>query len=151
MRKLIKSIIFMPFAVLTGCSSVQSNVSQTSLTNANFVYDKNQYYYCSSESCITPTTLEPYTVEDFKPLEPDYVPPIVIVNNDHKIHHKKRKIRKRLKKNPKQTKTITKCFIVNKNESGAVVISGNKLLPVQSGDEKTMQFLESSTISKLSK
>jgi hypothetical protein len=40
---------------------------------------------------------------------------------------------------------------VNKNESGMVAISGNKLVPVSSRDAQEIQFLESAVKTKAEK
>lgn len=150
----MKNIVLLPLTLIFICSCSTSGMKLSNSNESigtNFNADKKQYYYCYSESCQTSTKLIPYSPDDFKPLEPDYVPPVVIIDNQ--IHHKKRKvIKKRHKrKNAKQTNLITKCFVVNKNESGMVAISGNKLVPVSSRDAQEIQFLESAVKTKAKK
>lgn len=152
MQKIICSML----SVLTicSCSSTTMKYTEVGKIGANYGNDKKQYFYCQGESCLSATKLEPYTAIDFKPIEPDYVPPITIVNNDvkvkkHKSYHRKKKLsRKSVKKN---SNLITKCFIVNKNESGNVAISGNHLIPVNNQEVQEMKSLESSVKSTVVK
>ncbi len=153
MQKIICSMLSV--LAICSCSSTTIKYTEVDKIGANYSNYKKQYFYCQGESCLFSTKLEPYTATDFKPREPDYVPPITIVNNDikrvkkHKpYHHKKKLSRKAVKKN---SDLITKCFIVNKNESGNVAISGNHLIPVNNQEVQEMKSLESSVKSTVVK
>lgn len=135
---------------MLGCASNKPPTNKPLQLGANYQILTDQYVYCENESCVQPTKLEPYTPDDFKIIEPESIP-VVIVNTEpshqkptKKISHSYRKKKLKRRKANSNPKWQTRCFVINNNESGDLIISGNKLLQVTPKEQKTINSIESS-------
>lgn len=86
-----------------GCSNTSSPKDNAIYVNYDSI--TKQYYYCFGDKCQQPTKLQAFDPDDLKPLEPDYVPPVIVNNTKarvkpkkvhrHKKHHRHRKHRRK--------------------------------------------------------
>ena len=156
MQKLIILLSSFLIAACAATSTKPDNIN--SKLNTNFNTLKSQYIYCKDESCIQPTVLEPYTIEDFKPIEPEPIPMINVLNEsltaqvNHNMRKKyKPKHYKQIKNKKINSKLVKKCLVVNQSESRNIIMSGNRALPIiASQDTQIINALESSVNKKTS-
>lgn len=118
--------------LLTACASTDK-VTANSVNTYGTNVAQRLYSYCINESCIPATELTLITADDLKPLEPEIKLPIIVkphpkINRKYIRTHKKHKVKKASQSMKNTSNIIKKCFYINKNESGSLIIEGDKLV-----------------------